>query len=290
VTPEERQQIEQRLGEIALGDEVIAWEVCEPVHPGDENWLLVVRSGAFDHSLIAQVPHWLRENAEWIAAAPGLVRRLLDEVDRLAEDVAVADAHSKAVEAALDLSEREADNYQRMAGDTMRRLASYASALSSAIEAHRDASQRRGQGYTYDDAVLWAVLGGEPAPPPPPSDEIARLTEQRDAWRRAASALASWVEANAADPSAWSVRPVGEPAPAPPAEAPHDDTGRCFAHGFLDCGWCSEVREPVAPTPPTAAPARHPVTGRFLAFDCEVDCLSACAGLCGAAPSPEDAP
>jgi hypothetical protein len=28
-------------------------------------------------------------------------------------------------------------------------------------------------------------------------------------------------------------------------------------------------------------PARHPVTGRFLAFDCERDCLDYCAGLCG---------
>ena len=27
---------------------------------------------------------------------------------------------------------------------------------------------------------------------------------------------------------------------------------------------------------------RHPITGRFLAFDCEVDCLDHCAGLCGA--------
>jgi hypothetical protein len=28
--------------------------------------------------------------------------------------------------------------------------------------------------------------------------------------------------------------------------------------------------------------SRHRVTGRFLAFDCEVDCLEHCAGLCGA--------
>ena len=27
---------------------------------------------------------------------------------------------------------------------------------------------------------------------------------------------------------------------------------------------------------------RHPITGRFLAFDCEIDCLEHCAGLCGA--------
>lgn len=26
---------------------------------------------------------------------------------------------------------------------------------------------------------------------------------------------------------------------------------------------------------------RHPVTGRFLAHDCEVDCLVACTGECG---------
>ena len=26
---------------------------------------------------------------------------------------------------------------------------------------------------------------------------------------------------------------------------------------------------------------RHPYTGRFLAHDCEVDCLTVCAGLCG---------
>ena len=25
---------------------------------------------------------------------------------------------------------------------------------------------------------------------------------------------------------------------------------------------------------------RHPVTGRFLAFDCEIDCQKHCAGLC----------
>ena len=27
--------------------------------------------------------------------------------------------------------------------------------------------------------------------------------------------------------------------------------------------------------------SRHPITGRFLAFDCEVDCQEHCAGLCG---------
>lgn len=26
---------------------------------------------------------------------------------------------------------------------------------------------------------------------------------------------------------------------------------------------------------------RHPVTGRFLAYDCEIDCQEHCAGLCG---------
>ena len=26
---------------------------------------------------------------------------------------------------------------------------------------------------------------------------------------------------------------------------------------------------------------RHPVTGRYMAGDCERDCLTACAGLCG---------
>jgi hypothetical protein len=26
---------------------------------------------------------------------------------------------------------------------------------------------------------------------------------------------------------------------------------------------------------------RHPTTGRWLAFDCETDCLERCAGLCG---------
>jgi hypothetical protein len=31
---------------------------------------------------------------------------------------------------------------------------------------------------------------------------------------------------------------------------------------------------------------RHPVTGRFLAHDCEVDCLDHCAGLCGAQSEP----
>jgi hypothetical protein len=29
--------------------------------------------------------------------------------------------------------------------------------------------------------------------------------------------------------------------------------------------------------------ARHPITGRFLAFDCETDCLQHRAGLCGEA-------
>lgn len=36
--------------------------------------------------------------------------------------------------------------------------------------------------------------------------------------------------------------------------------------------------------------ARHPVTGRWLAYDCETDCLTACAGLCegsGLAPLAE---
>ena len=32
---------------------------------------------------------------------------------------------------------------------------------------------------------------------------------------------------------------------------------------------------------------RHPITGRFLAFDCEVDCQTACWGACGAAPFTE---
>lgn len=27
--------------------------------------------------------------------------------------------------------------------------------------------------------------------------------------------------------------------------------------------------------------ARHPVTGRFLAYDCEIDCQQHCARLCG---------
>ena len=35
-------------------------------------------------------------------------------------------------------------------------------------------------------------------------------------------------------------------------------------------------REALGPTCP-----RHPRTGRFLAHDCEVDCLVHCAGLCG---------
>lgn len=33
--------------------------------------------------------------------------------------------------------------------------------------------------------------------------------------------------------------------------------------------------EVLAPQP------RHPITGRFLAFDCETDCQEHCAGLCG---------
>jgi hypothetical protein len=28
-------------------------------------------------------------------------------------------------------------------------------------------------------------------------------------------------------------------------------------------------------------PERHPITGRFLAHDCEIDCLEHCALLCG---------
>ena len=31
---------------------------------------------------------------------------------------------------------------------------------------------------------------------------------------------------------------------------------------------------------------RHPYTGRFLAFDCEIDCQTVCAGLCGADSNP----
>jgi hypothetical protein len=33
---------------------------------------------------------------------------------------------------------------------------------------------------------------------------------------------------------------------------------------------------------------RHPVTGRFLAYDCEIDCLEHCAGLCGAWSDPDE--
>lgn len=33
---------------------------------------------------------------------------------------------------------------------------------------------------------------------------------------------------------------------------------------------------------------RHPTTGRFLAYDCEVDCLQRCAGLCGNMAFEED--
>jgi hypothetical protein len=29
------------------------------------------------------------------------------------------------------------------------------------------------------------------------------------------------------------------------------------------------------------SPDRHPITGRFLAHDCEIDCQDHCAGLCG---------
>ena len=35
-----------------------------------------------------------------------------------------------------------------------------------------------------------------------------------------------------------------------------------------------------------APPLRHPVTGRFMAGDCERDCLEHCAGLCGAVVNP----
>ena len=37
------------------------------------------------------------------------------------------------------------------------------------------------------------------------------------------------------------------------------------------------------PTPREPLP-RHPYTGRFLAFDCEIDCQTVCAGLCGNIP------
>jgi len=33
--------------------------------------------------------------------------------------------------------------------------------------------------------------------------------------------------------------------------------------------------------PSDSRQARHPITGRFLAYDCERDCLEHCAGLCG---------
>lgn len=32
-------------------------------------------------------------------------------------------------------------------------------------------------------------------------------------------------------------------------------------------------------------PRRHPRTGRFLAYDCEIDCQKHCAGLCGEIPA-----
>lgn len=36
---------------------------------------------------------------------------------------------------------------------------------------------------------------------------------------------------------------------------------------------------------------RHPATGRFLAYDCEIDCQTVCAGLCGEiGPPPDDVP
>lgn len=37
----------------------------------------------------------------------------------------------------------------------------------------------------------------------------------------------------------------------------------------------------------TEEPFRHPVTGRFMAGDCERDCLEHCAGLCGASTLPD---
>ena len=33
---------------------------------------------------------------------------------------------------------------------------------------------------------------------------------------------------------------------------------------------------------------RHPTTGRFLAYDCEVDCVTACWGACGADDEDDD--
>jgi hypothetical protein len=35
---------------------------------------------------------------------------------------------------------------------------------------------------------------------------------------------------------------------------------------------------------------RHPVTGRFLAHDCEIDCQEHCAGLCGSSLDPDHEP
>lgn len=36
----------------------------------------------------------------------------------------------------------------------------------------------------------------------------------------------------------------------------------------------------------TSSRERHPITGRWLAHDCEIDCLEHCAGLCGAGDEP----
>jgi len=41
---------------------------------------------------------------------------------------------------------------------------------------------------------------------------------------------------------------------------------------------------------PDTAVLRHPVTGRFMSGDCEQDCLTACAGLCGTGFGPPTSP
>jgi hypothetical protein len=129
VTPEERQQIEQRIDLDAIRRR---W--CTPHDKGSAHQAVV-------------------------EALCGEVRRLLDEVDRQAAEARIL-----------------RDETNRF-GTAMFAAEELAARLSSAIEAHRETGERWMP--MASDLALWAVLGGEPAPPPPapnPADEWPTMT------------------------------------------------------------------------------------------------------------------
>jgi hypothetical protein len=98
--------------------------------------------------------HWKLPSG-WCACGRGPcpVRRLLDEVDRQAAEARIL-----------------RDETNRF-GTAMLAAEEFAARLSSAIEAARIACSGQYLGNVGGALTrLWAVLGGEPAPPPPPTD------------------------------------------------------------------------------------------------------------------------